>query len=102
MYRHDYAGTGASPLSEINAGNVAKLTRVWSYALQGEAGPPPNSEATPIVVNGVMYLPATGRVVALDPEKGTEIWRYAVTGGQPSRRGVAYWPGDGALPSPGQ
>src|SRR4051812_30686244 len=98
MYRHDYAGTGASALAEINAGNVAKLTRVWSYALQGESGPPPNSEVTPIVVNGVMYLPASGRVVALDPEKGTELWRYSVTGGAPSRRGVAYWPGDGALP----
>jgi len=46
-----------------------------------------------------MYLPAVGRVVALDPEKGTELWRYAVTGGAPSRRGVAYWPGDGALPA---
>jgi quinoprotein glucose dehydrogenase len=99
MYRHDYAGTGASTLAEINAGNVAKLTRVWTYALQGESGPPPNSEATPIVVNGVMYLPASGRVVALDPEKGTELWRYAVTGGAPSRRGVAYWPGDGTLPA---
>src|SRR5436190_1139846 len=98
MYRHDYAGTGASAVAEINAGNVAKLTRVWTYALQGESGPPPNSEVTPIVVNGVMYLPASGRVVALDPEKGTELWRYSVSGGAPSRRGVAYWPGDGALP----
>ena len=43
-----------------------------------------------------MYLPAANRVVALDPETGKEIWQHPVTGGAPSRRGVAYWPGDGS------
>jgi quinoprotein glucose dehydrogenase len=75
--------------------------------LQGDAGAGPgpgaaggpNSQATPIVVNGVMYLPAANRVVALVPETGKEIWRYVLTGGAPSRRGVAYWPSDaGASP----
>jgi quinoprotein glucose dehydrogenase len=98
MYRHDYAGTGASPLAEINAGNVAKLARVWTYGLQGDAAAAPNSEATPIVVGGVMYLPAANRVVALNPDTGQEMWRYSLTGGAPSRRGVAYWPGEGAAP----
>jgi quinoprotein glucose dehydrogenase len=45
-----------------------------------------------------MYLPAADRVVALDPETGKEIWRHPVSGGAPSRRGVAYWPGDGTHP----
>ena len=45
-----------------------------------------------------MYLPAADRVVALDPETGKEIWQHPVTGGAPSRRGVAYWPGDGGRP----
>ena len=53
------------------------------------------SEVTPIVVNGVMYLPAGKRVVALEPETGKEIWSYELTGqGNPSNRGVSYWPGD--------
>ena len=105
MYRHDYAGTGASPLSQIDAGNVARLRQVWTYGLAGDApatgrgAAGPNSEATPIVVNGVMYLPAANRVVALDPETGKERWRHIVTGGAPSRRGVAYWPGDSTLPA---
>src|SRR5213083_943172 len=62
MYRHDLAGTGYSPLGDINTRNVAALTQAWTYRLQGDApaaGPGGvNSEATPIVVNGVMYLPA--------------------------------------------
>src|SRR2546425_4156865 len=104
MYRHDLAGTGYSSLTQINVKNVAGLIQVWTYPLQGDAPAPTaqrgrggpggvNSEATPIVVNGVMYLPAANRVVALDPETGKEIWRHPVTGGAPSRRGVAYWPG---------
>lgn len=105
-YRHDEAGTGHSPLRQINTGNVAKLSRVWTYSLQGEASGAPNagrgsapggvnSQATPIVVNGVMYLPAANRVVALDPESGKSLWEHIITGGAPSRRGLAYWPGDG-------
>ena len=105
-YRHDESGTGHSPLRQINAGNVASLIRVWTYSLQGEASAAPNtgrgggtggvnSQATPIVVNGVMYLPAANRVVALDPESGKSLWEHAIVGGAPSRRGLAYWPGEG-------
>ena len=105
-YRHDESGTGHSPLRQINAGNVASLIRVWTYSLQGEASAAPNagrgggaggvnSQATPIVVNGVMYLPAANRVVALDPESGKSIWEHVIEGGAPSRRGLAYWPGEG-------
>src|SRR5205085_5650175 len=36
------------------------------------------------------------RVIALDPETGTEIWRYQLGSVQASQRGVAYEPGDGA------
>ena len=105
-YRHDEAGTGYSPLRQITTRNVASLTRVWTYGLQassaGSAGAAGrggagavNSQATPIVVNGVMYLPAANRVVALDPETGSVVWEHVVMGGAPSRRGLAYWPGDG-------
>jgi glucose dehydrogenase len=107
-YRRDAAGTGYSPLRQINIGNVATLTRVWTYGLQGDgsgvssaagkggAAAGVNSQATPIVVNGAMYLPAANRVVALDPETGRSLWEHVVVGGAPSRRGLAYWPGEGA------
>jgi quinoprotein glucose dehydrogenase len=108
MYRHDVAGTGHSSLTAIDTRNVATLRQAWTYGLQADAAAAPatgrgggpttvNSEATPIVVGGMLYLPAAGRVVALDPGTGKELWRYVVSGTAPSRRGVAYWPGEGAL-----
>src|SRR6266849_267293 len=104
MYRHDPAGTDYSPLAQIDTRNVANLSQVWTYGLQSDAPAVPtgrgggpgvaNSEATPIVVNGVMYLPAVNRIVALEPETGKDIWQYVLTEGPPQRRGVTYWPGD--------
>src|ERR1700744_954058 len=108
LYTHDLAGSHYSPLKQINATNVGKLALAWSWKLQadtvvstagrgvGRGGV--NSEATPIVVNGVMYLPAANRIVALEPETGREIWSYPVGGAGLSRRGVAYWPGDRTNP----
>src|SRR5437867_9105203 len=106
MYRRDYAGSGHSPLAQIDTKNVTALSRVWTYGLQNDPATPtpagrgggPNSEATPIVVGAVMYLPAAGRVAALQSETGKELWRYTVTGTAPSRRGVAYWAGDATNP----
>jgi quinoprotein glucose dehydrogenase len=88
MYNRDLSGTRFSPLTQINTRNVARLKQVWSYHV------PAASEVTPIVVNGVMYLPAGKTVVALEPETGKEIWTYEAASGGVSRRGVAYWPGD--------
>ena len=108
MYRHDLAGTGYSPLTQIDTEErreadprldlspAERRARGRCRRRSGAGGV--NSQATPIVVNGVMYLPAANRVVALEPETGKEIWRYPVTGGAPSRRGVAYWPGEGGNP----
>jgi len=108
MYRHDLAGTGFSPLAQITPTNVAKLTQAWTYSLQGDVDPAAapagrggaaaavNSQATPIVIDGVMYLPAANRIVALDTGTGKEMWQSPVSGGAPSRRGVAYWPGEGS------
>src|SRR5262249_7057998 len=58
-------------------------------------------ETTPIVVGGLMYLSTqNGRVVALEPETGTEIWSYDPKSLRPrEHRGVSYWPGDGRRPA---
>ena len=110
-YNRDLAGTRYSPLTQINTRNVGTLTPAWSYRLRPEPGrsvaavdKPASSfeifqEVTPIVVNGVMYLPSGHRVVALEPETGKEIWRYELPEGLASFRGVAYWPGTDQLPA---
>ena len=98
-YNHDPGSTRYSLLTQINPGNVANLKSAWTFSLSGQQTARPRfggggSEATPIVVNGVMYVPASARVVALDAANGKEIWSYTVEKGRPSTRGVAYWPGD--------
>jgi quinoprotein glucose dehydrogenase len=110
-YNRDLAGTRYSRLTQINTTNVSKLTQAWSYRLRPKPGvvvpaidKPASAfemfqQVTPIVVNGVMYLPSGNRVVALEPETGKEIWRYELSEGLASFRGVAYWPGDGSLPA---
>jgi len=73
-YGHDPGGTHYSPLLQITAANVSKLRRSWTYHT-GEPGPP--FESTPIVVGGRMYFSTQkGRIVALQPETGKEIWSY--------------------------
>jgi quinoprotein glucose dehydrogenase len=106
MYNRDLANTRYSPLAQIDASNVAKLVQIWTYrpaaeapegAQQGERramGAGVGSEVTPIVVNGVMYVPAGNLVVALDADTGKEIWKHTLKEGRASHRGVAYWPGD--------
>jgi quinoprotein glucose dehydrogenase len=49
-----------------------------------------------LVADGVMYLGSPyGRIVALDPVSGKEIWNYKLPGNiRPAARGMAYWPGD--------
>jgi quinoprotein glucose dehydrogenase len=106
MFLRDLAGTRFSPLKQINTQNVSKLKQVWHYRFNREGKPPISGlsaselyqEITPIVVNGVMYMPSGDRVVALEPETGKEIWTYELGQGIASFRGVAYWPGDAANP----
>jgi glucose dehydrogenase/cytochrome c5 len=112
MYGHDDASTRFSPLKQINTSNVQDLTLAWTYHLKRE-GPHPErmgpasrgggrrlSEATPIMVNGTLYLPTPyNSIVALNPETGDEIWTYKFEKGRPSPRGVAYWPGDKTTPA---
>ncbi|HTR47023.1 MAG TPA: PQQ-binding-like beta-propeller repeat protein [Verrucomicrobiae bacterium] len=87
-YRHDLAGQGYSSLKQIDTRNVSKLAQSWTFTLSERGG----LEVTPIVVGGVMYMPGTGKVFALDGATGKEIWHYDTP--QSNTRGVAYWPGD--------
>jgi quinoprotein glucose dehydrogenase len=105
-YNHDLGGSRFSPLTQINTGNVATLKQAWTYKFVSPQGSPlgGGSEAVPIVVGGVMYVPAGNSVVALEADTGKVIWQREVAGGgrggagAVSRRGVSYWPGDRNTP----
>ncbi len=102
-FSRDLAGTRFSPLTEIDTGNVGELALAWSVPVARSAtddddapGPSGNPLATPIVVDGIMYLPVRGHeVLALDAATGEEIWRSDLEAPVGSdARGVAWWPGD--------
>ena len=100
VYRGDIAGSGYSTLDRITAANVNSLAVAWTYSLRNDRSQnprDPNSQVTPIVVDGVMYLSAVDRVVALNPVTGEQLWSHLVTVNAPSRRGVSYWPGRGGV-----
>jgi quinohemoprotein ethanol dehydrogenase len=95
----DAGGTYFSPLADINTGNVARLGFAWEYRLGTRRG----LEATPVVVDGVLYTSGNfGRVYALDAASGRVVWTYdPEVDGQWGRyaccdainRGVAVWNG---------
>lgn len=71
-WRRTLDGWGYSPLKQINTANVWQLQLVWSWALGDGI-----SQPTPLVYNGVMYLPSpNGLVQALDAATGEFIWQF--------------------------
>ena len=102
-YGRDQEGTRYTPLNQINRDNVASLEIAWQYHTgdfsNGSDGRPKTTfQATPILVDGILYLATVyGRVIALDPETGAEIWKYdpgidpTVKRGEFANRGVTYW-----------
>lgn len=72
-YGRNLEGQRHATLTQINRSNVEQLKLAWSY----QSGIKTTFQATPIVVNGVMYVSLPyNHVVALNAVTGKEIWRY--------------------------
>ena len=72
-YGLDYTEARFSRLNQINDGNVRQLGLVWSYNLESTRG----VEATPLVVDGIMYVTASWSVVhAIDVRTGKRLWTF--------------------------
>ena len=106
----DAQGSRYSPASTITRENVTRLAVAWTYRT-GETDPRFKTdketafEATPLVVDGTMYLGTPlGRVIALDPATGRERWVFDpkikrdVRYGDFASRGVSTWL-DGSAPA---
>ena len=68
-----YAEQRYSPLAQIHEGNVGELGLAWAF----ETGSTRGLEATPLVVEGVIYTTGTWSVVyAVDARTGALLWKY--------------------------
>ena len=111
-YGGDNGSSKYSPLDQISAENVDQLEIVWEWLSLDNAtvasnladgnnrAVPAGYKATPLVVDGIMYVSTSfGRVVALDAANGELRWSFdtrAWEAGRPmnlgyNTRGVAYW-----------
>ena len=100
-YGHDPGGMRFSPLTQITPANVSRLEVAWVYHMKPAAASArfASSEVTPLVINGMMYLATPyNQVVAVDSSTGKEVWVFRLPSGNPSTRGVEYWPGDAQTP----
>ena len=69
----DWAGSHFSRLTDIGPGNVGQLGLAWQYDLGSDRV----QEATPVVIDGVMYTSGNlGRVYAFDAATGKELWTF--------------------------
>lgn len=69
----DFGKSHFSPLAQINHDNVSRLNVAWEF----DTGTTRGLEATPIVIDGVMYASGVaGRVYALDAATGKARWTF--------------------------
>ena len=88
-----------SPLTQINSDNIGELALAWYVDLPDQRG----QEASPLIIDGVMYTTAAWSVVyALDAATGEVLWRFDPEVDRSwavhaccdvVNRGVAWWDG---------
>jgi PQQ-dependent dehydrogenase (methanol/ethanol family) len=88
-YNGNVSGNRYSPLTQIHAGNVNKLTLRWTFSIPLWSQFLPDTpyyhenmryfglETVPIVADGIMYVTGPNQAFALDARSGHPIWHYA-------------------------
>jgi alcohol dehydrogenase (cytochrome c) len=72
-YNGDYTGRRFSGLTQITPQNVAHLQAQWVF----HSKTPGVLEATPVVVNGIMYFTGSNDAFALNAQTGEVLWHYS-------------------------
>ncbi len=68
-------GQRYSPLKQINASTIGRLTPVWSFSFGGEKQR--GQESQPVIHNGKMFVTGSySRIFALDATTGKKLWKY--------------------------
>ena len=111
-YGSDQAGTKYSQLADINSTNVQQLHTVWQWKhwetpLKQYDTTPGFFEATPLMIDGVLYVTTPyNSIAALDAETGKELWRFdgeayklgqVLSGSGWKLRGTGFWRDSGRL-----
>ena len=85
VYGGDAAHTRYTPLDQIDASNASDLEIVWRWNARN-FGPNPfaQTQATPLMINGVLYATAGRRrsVVAIAPGTGETLWTWRMDEGE--------------------
>ena len=84
----DKSGNRYSKLEQINTGNVRHLAKAWEFPIPTSA----RLQATPVVVDGIMYMTGWNEIFALDATTGEQLWSYS----EPRHEGILGEAGSGA------
>ena len=71
-YNGDPGGNRYTALTQINKQTIGRLAPKWMFTIPGTT----NSQVTPVVVGGIMYVANLNECFALDAGTGRQIWRY--------------------------
>ena len=110
-YGNDPGGQRFADIKQIDPSNVHQLKAAWTfqtgefdwYKEEGYLLERAAFEATPIMVNGILYFPSpTNQVFALKADTGEKIWQFDPNidlfrseFSELTCRGVSYWSGGG-------
>jgi alcohol dehydrogenase (cytochrome c) len=78
-YNGDPRGNRYAVMTQITKENVSRLAPRWQFAYPPanfNSAPPTHLEATPVVVEGLMFVTDVNQVIALDAGSGRPVWRF--------------------------
>jgi alcohol dehydrogenase (cytochrome c) len=77
-YHGDYTGQRHSRLTQITPDNVGQLTLAWAF----QTGMTQQIKASPILVDGVIYITTPDNIWAIDARSARQLWRYTYPANQ--------------------
>jgi alcohol dehydrogenase (cytochrome c) len=89
-YHGDYSGQRHSKLSQITPANVYQITLAWAF----QTNQTQDIKASPILVNGVIFITTPDNLWAIDARSARQLWKYTYprnSGFHIGHRGVAVY-----------
>ncbi|PWU00745.1 MAG: acido-empty-quinoprotein group A [Terriglobia bacterium] len=71
-YHGDYSGQRHTSLTQITPANVHQITLAWAF----QTNQTQQIKASPILVNGVIYLTTPDNIWAIDARTARQLWKY--------------------------